>query len=48
MFGYPLSQFVAQLPAPRGRLSYEAREVACHSMEAYRERLRGESELLAS
>lgn len=48
VFGYPLSQFVAQLPAPRGRLSYEAREVACHSLEAYREKLRGKSELLAS
>lgn len=48
VFGYPLSQFMAQLPAPHGRLSYEAREVACHSLEAYREKLRGKSELLAS
>lgn len=37
--GYPLSQFVRSLP--RHGLSYKAREVACHSMEIYVQRLTG-------
>ena len=37
--GYPLSEYVRSLPGHT--LSFEAREVACHSIEAYHERLRG-------
>ena len=37
--GYPLSHFVRSLPYHN--LSYAAREVACHSIEAYKERLLG-------
>ena len=37
--GYPLSEFVRSLPSHG--LSYEAREVACHATETYRERLQG-------
>ncbi len=39
LVGYPLSRSVRSLPGHS--LSYEAREVACHSIEAYRERLCG-------
>ena len=39
--GYPLSEFVRSLPSHG--LSYEAREVACHAIESYRERLQGKS-----
>ena len=35
--GYPLSELVRSLPSHS--LSYEAREVACHALEAFRERL---------
>ena len=35
--GYPLSELVRSLPGHS--LSYEAREVACHALEAFRERL---------
>ena len=38
--GYPLSKFVRSL-LPRSSLSYEAREVSCHSIETYRQRLKG-------
>ena len=37
--GYPLSEFVRSLPSHG--LSYEARELACHAIETYRERLQG-------
>ena len=37
--GYPMSQFVKTLPDHT--LSYEAREVACHSIESYLERIQG-------
>ena len=37
--GYPLSEFVRSLPSHG--LSYEAREMACHAIETYRERLQG-------
>ena len=43
--GYPMSQCLAGLPAGHTQLSYEAREVACHSMEAYRERVLGDAQL---
>lgn len=36
--GYPLSEFVGSL-LPRSSLSYEAREVACHSIDSYSEQL---------
>ena len=42
MSGYPLSTHVKSLP--RHSLSYEAREVACHSVETYRERLQGSTQ----
>ena len=38
-FGYPKSDFVFSLPPAHARLSYEAREVACHSLDAHREKL---------
>ena len=38
--GYPLSGYVCSL-LPGSSLSYEAREVACHSMEDYSQRLEG-------
>ncbi|XP_029437556.1 protein RRNAD1 isoform X2 [Rhinatrema bivittatum] len=41
---YPMSAWVAQLPGHR--LSYKAREVACHAIEDYAERLRGEGPAL--
>ncbi|XP_034729549.1 protein RRNAD1 [Etheostoma cragini] len=43
-FGYPMSSFVGGLPGHR--LSYKAREGACHAAEDYIRRLREESELL--
>ncbi|XP_032367304.1 methyltransferase-like protein 25B [Etheostoma spectabile] len=43
-FGYPMSSFVGGLPGHR--LSYKAREGACHATEDYIRRLREESELL--
>ncbi|XP_064257545.1 methyltransferase-like protein 25B [Passer domesticus] len=39
--GYPLSASVAALPGHQ--LSYRAREVACHALEEYQGRLRGDS-----
>uniref|UniRef100_A0A8C0BXL7 Ribosomal RNA adenine dimethylase domain containing 1 n=1 Tax=Buteo japonicus TaxID=224669 RepID=A0A8C0BXL7_9AVES len=39
--GYPLSAWVAKLPGHE--LSYRAREAACHALEEYVGRLRGES-----
>ncbi|XP_016971471.1 protein RRNAD1 isoform X2 [Drosophila rhopaloa] len=36
--GYPLSRFLQD--KPEFQLSYEAREVSCHAMEVYRDRLR--------
>lgn len=39
--GYPLSELVRSLP--NHSLSYEAREVACHALEAFRERLQSTS-----
>lgn len=41
VWGYPMSKCLAELPVSHTRLSYEAREVACHSVETYRERLVG-------
>ena len=38
--GYPLSDYVRSL-LPESALSYEAREVACHSIEDYCQRLEG-------
>lgn len=43
-FGYPMSSWVRGLPGHR--LSYKAREAACHAIEDYIRRLREESELL--
>lgn len=43
-FGYPMSSWVQRLPGHR--LSYKAREGACHAVEDYVRRLRDESELL--
>ena len=42
VWGYPVSECLSKLPVSHTELSYEAREVACHSLEAYRERLEGE------
>ena len=44
VWGYPMSECLSKLPVSHTELSYEAREVACHSLEAYRERLEGEAE----
>lgn len=41
-WGYPMSKCLTVLPASHAQLSYAAREVACHSIEMYRERLIGE------
>ena len=39
-WGYPMSAYHLQhLPASETSLSYEAREVACHSIDSFRERL---------
>ena len=38
--GYPVSEFV-RLLLPVSALSYEAREVACHSIETYYQQLQG-------
>ena len=38
--GYPLSDFV-RLLLPNSALSYQAREVACHSIEIYYQQLQG-------
>ncbi|XP_076101879.1 methyltransferase-like protein 25B [Mytilus galloprovincialis] len=35
--GYPMSKFVSELPDHQ--LTYEAREMACHSLDVYRQRL---------
>ena len=35
--GYPMSRFVAGLPDHQ--LNYEAREMACHSVDVYKQRL---------
>lgn len=43
-FGYPMSSWVGGLPGHK--LSYKAREGACHAIEDYVRRLREESELL--
>lgn len=43
-YGYPMSSWVRGLPGHR--LSYKAREGACHAVEDYMRRLREESELL--
>ncbi|XP_053561253.1 methyltransferase-like protein 25B [Bombina bombina] len=43
-YGYPMSSWVAQLPGHK--LSYKAREVACHAIEDYTERLQNESTIL--
>ena len=44
VWGYPVSECLSKLPVSHTGLSYEAREVACHSLEAYRESLEGEVE----
>ncbi|KAM5158153.1 methyltransferase-like protein 25B [Mantella aurantiaca] len=43
-FGYPMSSWVSGLPGHK--LSYKSREVACHAVEDYVHRLRGESDIL--
>ncbi|CAN8029720.1 unnamed protein product [Ixodes persulcatus] len=43
--GYPMSQHVLSL-GESARLSYQAREVACHALEVYLSRLREEPSLL--
>uniref|UniRef100_A0A8C5R125 Methyltransferase like 25B n=1 Tax=Leptobrachium leishanense TaxID=445787 RepID=A0A8C5R125_9ANUR len=43
-YGYPLSSWVAQLQGHK--LSYKAREVACHAIEDYIERLRTDCSIL--
>ncbi|KAM4690092.1 methyltransferase-like protein 25B isoform 3-T4 [Rhinophrynus dorsalis] len=43
-YGYPMSSWVSQLPGHK--LSYKAREVACHAIEDYTERLKAESNIL--
>ncbi|XP_075186777.1 methyltransferase-like protein 25B isoform X2 [Anomaloglossus baeobatrachus] len=43
-FGYPVSSCVSGLPGHK--LSYKTREVACHAIEDYIERLKGESDIL--
>ncbi|MGH0122576.1 UNVERIFIED_CONTAM: hypothetical protein FKN15_033667 [Acipenser sinensis] len=40
VFGYPMSSWVQGLPGHE--LSCKAREAACHALESYAERLRGE------
>ena len=42
LWGYPMSRYLLDLPDDQIHLSYEAREVACHSIDTYRERLVGE------
>ena len=41
LLGYPMSRRIRSLPSHS--LSYEAREMACHALEAYTERLEGKS-----
>ncbi|KAM3918684.1 methyltransferase-like protein 25B [Leptodactylus fuscus] len=43
-YGYPVSSWVSGLPGHK--LSYKSREVACHAIEDYIERLKGESDVL--
>ncbi|XP_069805871.1 methyltransferase-like protein 25B [Dendropsophus ebraccatus] len=43
-YGYPVSCWVSGLPGHK--LSYKSREVACHAVEDYIERLKGESDIL--
>ncbi|XP_073495609.1 methyltransferase-like protein 25B [Phyllobates terribilis] len=43
-YGYPISSWVSGLPGHK--LSYKSREVACHAIEDYIERLKGESDML--
>lgn len=43
-YGYPMSEWVRRLPGHK--LSYKAREGACHAIEDYLHRLRDESSLL--
>ncbi|XP_056401112.1 methyltransferase-like protein 25B, partial [Hyla sarda] len=43
-YGYPVSSWVSGLPGHK--LSYKSREVACHAIEDYIERLKGESDIL--
>ncbi|KAM8920799.1 methyltransferase-like protein 25B isoform 2-T2 [Pelodytes ibericus] len=45
-YGYPMSTWVSQLEGHK--LSYKAREVACHAIEDYTERLRSNSSVLRS
>ena len=42
MWGYPMSRWLSGLPEELNRMSYEAREVACHSIDTYREKLSSE------
>lgn len=37
--GYPLSRYLLNRPEPLSKLSYEAREAACHAIENYAMRL---------
>ncbi|XP_063782181.1 methyltransferase-like protein 25B [Pseudophryne corroboree] len=43
-YGYPMSSWVSVLPGHK--LSYKSREVACHAIEDYMERLKGDSKIL--
>ncbi|XP_069583664.1 methyltransferase-like protein 25B [Ranitomeya imitator] len=43
-YGYPISSWVSELPGHK--LSYKSREVACHAIEDYIERLKEESDML--
>ncbi|XP_044129665.1 protein RRNAD1 [Bufo gargarizans] len=43
-YGYPVSSWVSGLHGHK--LSYKSREVACHAIEDYIERLKGESDIL--
>ncbi|CAI9532401.1 unnamed protein product, partial [Staurois parvus] len=43
-FGYPMSSWLSLLPGHK--LSYKSREVACHAIEDYIDRLKGESDIL--
>ncbi|XP_075700814.1 methyltransferase-like protein 25B isoform X2 [Rhinoderma darwinii] len=43
-YGYPVSSWVSRLPGHK--LSYKSREVACHAIEDYIDRLQGDSDIL--
>ncbi|XP_072269291.1 methyltransferase-like protein 25B [Pyxicephalus adspersus] len=43
-FGYPMSSWVSGLPGHK--LSYKSREVACHAIEEFTQRLTGDTDIL--